>query len=364
MKSKAREAALGLIIAAQLLWIRPVSAWPYFSDRPYEAESDVQVEVGAGTNDHAVVVRSFQRTRLERKQVSWLGVGVSEASDNLVAQLGLKPGQGLVITVVAGNSPAEKAALRRRDVLVSFDDQMLLDAEQLRKLVQMHKEGDSVTLTYFRDGKKETVTAKLGRAMWSEAADDMDDSDGLRAVRLNLTGLENLKPEIDQQMRRAGEVLHEEKAVLTQLKTEMSTQGEAEIRRALEETRRALERAVKDRQLSMSDYDSAAREMDEMATNRLDVANGATVVVQKDLPSARSIVQTDETGDYTIIADPKRRLTVHNHAGKLLFDGEIETAAEQARVPKDLWEKVRPMLDQLGTVPPSQAAGAGDKKNP
>jgi len=58
-------------------------------------------------------------------------------------------------------------------------------------------------------------------------------------------------------------------------------------------------------------------------------------------------VKTDESGTYVVVASPKKHLTAHDKSGKLLFHGEIETKEEQARVPKNVWDRVKPMVDQL-----------------
>ena len=63
--------------------------------------------------------------------------------------------------------------------------------------------------------------------------------------------------------------------------------------------------------------------------------------------SVRTIVKTDDTGTYVIVANPKKRLTAHDKEGNLTFDGEIETSEQQEKVPKGVWEKVQPMIEQL-----------------
>jgi len=42
----------------------------------------------------------------EHKEVAWLGVSTEEASDALASQVGLRPGEGLLVLFVATNSPA------------------------------------------------------------------------------------------------------------------------------------------------------------------------------------------------------------------------------------------------------------------
>ena len=48
-----------------------------------------------------------------------------------------------------------------------------------------------------------------------------------------------------------------------------------------------------------------------------------------------------------IVSNPKPHLTVHDKEGKLVFDGEIDTPEQRAKVPPEVWQKVEPMLDKL-----------------
>jgi len=67
------------------------------------------------------------------------------------------------------------------------------------------------------------------------------------------------------------------------------------------------------------------------------------------------------------LANPKKRLTIHDQVGKLLFDGEIESEDQQEKVSPELWLKVKPMLEQMGPVesdePEPQAQSTADKKS-
>ncbi len=66
--------------------------------------------------------------------------------DVVRAQLQLAPGEGVVINHVMSGSPAEKAGLEANDILLRFDDQIIVEPSQLRKLIAMKKPGDSVKL--------------------------------------------------------------------------------------------------------------------------------------------------------------------------------------------------------------------------
>src|SRR5580765_1317494 len=73
-------------------------------------------------------------TDRKTKEVAWLGVGTEEASEVVAAQLGLQPGDGLVIKFVEPDSPAAKAGLQENDVLSQLGDQLLVHPGQFRKL--------------------------------------------------------------------------------------------------------------------------------------------------------------------------------------------------------------------------------------
>jgi C-terminal processing protease CtpA/Prc len=76
--------------------------------------------------------------------------------------------------MVASGSPAEKADFHKNDVLVELDGQMLVDMHQLRKLVRMHAEGDKVELTFYRGGKKQTISVKLAKITLEASNDDTE----------------------------------------------------------------------------------------------------------------------------------------------------------------------------------------------
>ncbi|MBS4196458.1 S1C family serine protease [Lederbergia citri] len=70
--------------------------------------------------------------------------------------------EGIMIESIVPNSPADKAGLREMDVIVQLDNEKVADVIELRKhLYNTKKVGDSMSVTYYRGGKKEQVTLKL-----------------------------------------------------------------------------------------------------------------------------------------------------------------------------------------------------------
>jgi membrane-associated protease RseP (regulator of RpoE activity) len=153
-----------------------------------DEERKIVVTAGAGAEEgdqaarpqaarKEIIIRATEPESKQQaaKELTWLGVSVEEVSEALADQLGLKYGEGLVVNHVSTDSPAAKVELRKNDVLVKFGGQILVDPSQLRKLVQMHPDGDSVKVTFYLGGKKQSVMAKLGKKTWNETSLNVDE---------------------------------------------------------------------------------------------------------------------------------------------------------------------------------------------
>ncbi|EMT45709.1 MULTISPECIES: S1C family serine protease [Anoxybacillus] len=72
--------------------------------------------------------------------------------------------EGVAILQVVPGSPAAQAGLREFDVIVELDDENIPDVIALRKHLYNRKQiGDTMKVTFYRDGKKQTVTLKLAK---------------------------------------------------------------------------------------------------------------------------------------------------------------------------------------------------------
>ncbi|MCW1921696.1 PDZ domain-containing protein [Luteolibacter arcticus] len=95
--------------------------------------------------------------------VGFLGVNATPVPHELSAHLTLPADTGLMVEVVAKDSPAEKAGLQANDVLAKLDDQILIDPRQLSVLVANKKEGDSVKISYVRKGETKEANVVIGK---------------------------------------------------------------------------------------------------------------------------------------------------------------------------------------------------------
>ncbi|MHC4574738.1 MAG: Do family serine endopeptidase [Planctomycetota bacterium] len=91
-----------------------------------------------------------------------LGVYIDDVDPDLAASLGLKDTTGAVIEQVIEDSAAEKAGLKRYDVVVELNGDKVEKAADLKNRVAMLKPGTKVKIVVVRNAKRMTVTAELG----------------------------------------------------------------------------------------------------------------------------------------------------------------------------------------------------------
>ena len=97
-------------------------------------------------------------------KATYLGVATSPPPEVLVDQLKLPKGAGLLVEFVDAKGPATVAGIRKNDVLVRLDDQLLTSPQHLAVLVRMHKPKDKVAVTLIREAQEQKVTAELGES--------------------------------------------------------------------------------------------------------------------------------------------------------------------------------------------------------
>jgi C-terminal processing protease CtpA/Prc len=93
-----------------------------------------------------------------QQQDLWLGVQVKAADPALREQLDLAENEGVVIELIADNSPAARAHMKVNDIIIALDEQKIGTPEELRKQLQTKQEGDEVKVDYLRKGQKATAT--------------------------------------------------------------------------------------------------------------------------------------------------------------------------------------------------------------
>ena len=71
--------------------------------------------------------------------------------------------KGAQIQSITKESAAEKAGLKKGDIITKIDNRKIDGAEDVTDAIRAHKPGDKVSITYLRDEKEYKATAELGR---------------------------------------------------------------------------------------------------------------------------------------------------------------------------------------------------------
>lgn len=92
---------------------------------------------------------------------AWLGVYTQEVTSDLRDALDLS-GDGALVSSVVPDGPADRAGLRKGDVIVSVDRRDIESPEDLTEIIGDAREGESVSLTVVRKGERLVLAVRLG----------------------------------------------------------------------------------------------------------------------------------------------------------------------------------------------------------
>lgn len=126
--------------------------------------SPVGANVGIGFAVPVWFVKSVAEQLITKGKVvrGYLGIRPQEVTDNLRRALKLEDKNGVLISEVLPNTPAEKAGLQVGDVIVEVNGVPPKGVEQFRQLIAEMKPGTKVTLTVIRQGQKKKIAITLG----------------------------------------------------------------------------------------------------------------------------------------------------------------------------------------------------------
>jgi Do/DeqQ family serine protease len=91
-----------------------------------------------------------------------LGITVVKLNSEPAKELGIKETKGVGVAQVQPGSAADRAGLRKGDVITSFNGVEMTDPNVFRNLVASTAPGTDVSLTVIRDGREQQIRAKLG----------------------------------------------------------------------------------------------------------------------------------------------------------------------------------------------------------
>ncbi len=100
----------------------------------------------------------------------YLGVWITTPDADMSEALKLKDTRGAVVNEVAKGSPADRAGLRKYDVIIEVDGKTIDDSQMLTNLIASYAPGSTVNLKIIRDGKTRELSVKLDERQEEKSA--------------------------------------------------------------------------------------------------------------------------------------------------------------------------------------------------
>ena len=108
-------------------------------------------------------IARINKNRETKPQGVSLGVGGMriKIDPNVQRSLHLTQQFGMELLEIRRDSPADRAQLKRMDIILTADSDPVTEPRDLQRIVRRHLPGETITITFLRGGKQRKVTAVL-----------------------------------------------------------------------------------------------------------------------------------------------------------------------------------------------------------
>jgi serine protease Do len=166
-------------------------------------ETRTGVSAGIGLAIPVNMAEAVMKQLIEKGKVvrGYLGVTIQPIDATMAKALGLsKPGGAIISSVVPG-SPADKAGLKRGDIILEMEGKPVKNATDLSTKVAESAPGSKVAFTVLRKEKEITITALLAE-LESEEAEVKPSPEATYELGMNV---QTLTPDLARRLGYAGE---------------------------------------------------------------------------------------------------------------------------------------------------------------
>ena len=122
-----------------------------------------------------------------------LGISMGTVDKKIADEMKLSSVSGVYIYEVSKGSAAEKAGLRKDDVIIAIDGQKITDASSVQAKVSGYHPGDTADIAYVRDGKTSHVTVVFQAASSTNGEVGLDGTTEFYGAKLKAADPQALK---------------------------------------------------------------------------------------------------------------------------------------------------------------------------
>ncbi len=112
---------------------------------------------------------------------SFLGVYAEDITKEKISHYGLREAKGVGVTGIVSNSPAEKAGLRKDDVILRFEGENVTSVRKLNRLVSEVAPDQTVRLVINRRGTEQELSVTIAKR--NDSADTVQRFHGLQGMQ-------------------------------------------------------------------------------------------------------------------------------------------------------------------------------------
>ncbi len=137
------------------------------------------------------MARSIMKGLLTEGKIrrGYLGLHIQEMTPEIAGVLGVGPGKGVLVAHVEAGSPAARAGLQARDVILRYAGSEVDDARRLSSLIKTTPVGQEVEVAVLRERQEKVFRVKLAAAPSQALAEE---AMGMQVVALNPSAARDL----------------------------------------------------------------------------------------------------------------------------------------------------------------------------
>jgi serine protease Do len=149
------------------------------------------------------MIKSIMESLVNKGKVvrGWLGVSIQKITAELSRQFSGKADSGVLVSDTTENGPADRAGIKRGDIITEYDGRKVEEPYQIRNMVANNAPGEEHTIKIMREGKPITLIAVIGELPVDTQGGPGDYQNVFRGI-----GVQEITPELAKKMNIPGRI--------------------------------------------------------------------------------------------------------------------------------------------------------------